>query len=243
MDLTNQHIKYLRGLHLKKNRQKYGHFLVEGEKSIAELLNSSYRIERLYIKKGYQTPNNIHGDIEIAFGDDKSISRISQLKTPPNIIALVNIPVTTVNEIQRNQWVLALDGINDPGNLGTIIRIADWFGVSQVLCSEGTVDLYNIKTLMATMGSFSRVEVHYLNLENLLQDSSVPKYFALLDGVDISSIEAIEPGIIVIGSEANGISEGLLKLTHTPITIVGRGKAESLNAGVSAGIICHCLIG
>jgi len=242
MILSNQHIKYLRALQLKKNRQKYGQFLVEGEKSVMELFTSSFVVERLYGLRGYVLDEVIQTDVELVYASQTELSRITHLKTAPPLMALVNIPDAKMPKIPDDQWTIVLDRINDPGNLGTIIRIADWFGIQNVVCSTDTVDLYNHKSLMATMGSFGRVEVSYCDIAELLSNSGQAKYFALLDGQDIKSLKKPNPGLIVIGSEAHGISSELMEIEHTAITISGSGGAESLNAGVSAGIICHSLI-
>lgn len=217
-------------------------FVVEGEKSIQELLTSPYDVERLYVQSERITNVILESGIEFIECSAKEIERISSLKTPPGTLALVNIPKAPIASIPKDSWTLVADGINDPGNLGTIIRIADWFGIENVACSRDTVELYNPKTLMATMGSFTRVNVIYTDLNTLLTEFEVVRYFALLDGKPLSDLKDPKPGAIVIGSEANGIRPELLELTHIPISIPGKGNAESLNAGVSAGIICYSLV-
>ena len=151
MALTNQHIKYIRSLGLKKYRQKYAQFVVEGEKSVQELLTSSYKVERLYIQSERVSDLIIKSGIELIECSSKDMERISNLKSPPGVLALVDIPTPPDIELRPEKWVLVADGINDPGNLGTMIRIADWFGMDQLICSIDTVELYNPKTLMATM--------------------------------------------------------------------------------------------
>jgi len=241
MALTNQHIKHIRSLGLKKYRQKYAQFVVEGEKSIQELLTSSYEVERLYIQSERVSDVILNSGSELVECSAKDMERISNLKSPPGALALVNIPESKVSQLHEGEWTLVADGINDPGNLGTIIRIADWFGIKQVICSIDTVELYNPKTLMATMGSFTRVEVSYADLSQVMIASTAPLYFALLDGTSVKELKDPTPGAIVIGSEANGIRHELLTFPHTAISIEGKGTAESLNAGVSAGIICYAL--
>jgi len=242
MALSNQHIKFIRSLGQKKYRQKYMQFLVEGEKSVNELLTSSYDVERLYIQSEHLSNVILASGIETIECTSKEMERISTLKSPPGVLALVNFPNQTPLKLRWDEWTIVADGINDPGNLGTIIRVADWFGIDKVLCSLDTVELYNPKTLMATMGSFSRVDVYYCLLEELLAESEIPKYFALLEGESIESMGSPKPGLIVIGNEANGIRAELQNLPHIPISIPGMGKAESLNAGISAGIICYQLL-
>ncbi|MCB9246301.1 MAG: RNA methyltransferase [Flavobacteriales bacterium] len=240
--LSKQHIKYLRSLWLKKYRQKYGQFLVEGEKSVIELFHSPFRIERIYRQVGSTALKEVGQDTEVVDCPKIDMERISQLKTAPGLIALVQMPEMNAIAPSDSGWILALDRINDPGNLGTIIRIADWFGISQIWCSNDTVDLYNHKTLMACMGSFTRVAILYADLFELLSRSQLPRYYGLLEGEDVRNLTGALPGIVVIGNEANGISEKLLELTHKPVSIRGKGRAESLNAAVSAGILCHTLL-
>lgn len=240
--LSKQHIKFLRSLWQKKYRQKYGQFLVEGAKSVMELFHSSYKIERIYRIESSEAHSELSHTVDVVSCTRADMERISQLKTAPELIALANIPeVKSVNKDQGG-WILGLDRINDPGNLGTIVRIADWFGIREIWCSPDTVDLYNYKTLMACMGSFTRVEVLYGDLATLLTESKRTKYFALLEGEDVRFVEQTSPGILVIGNEANGISDELMQIPHIAVSIRGYGGAESLNAAVSAGILCHTLI-
>jgi TrmH family RNA methyltransferase len=240
--LSKQHIKYLNALSRKKDRQKYGQFLVEGEKSVMELLNSTFKVIRIYQLPSLSYDLSAYQNIEIIECSAQELERISTLKNTSGIIALAEIPEVHERRISTSKWYIALDRINDPGNLGTIIRIADWFGIEEVLCSRDTVELYNPKTLMACMGSFARVRVRYCDLELVLSDARLNLYYALLGGEDLSKMHASAPGIIVIGNEANGIQSSLLDLPHQSVTIPGSGQAESLNAAISAGIICYSLI-
>jgi len=217
--------------------------VVEGEKSIQELLTSSYEVERLYIQAERVSNVILNSGIELVECSAKDMERISNLKSPPGVLALVNIPKSLDVELPEDEWTLVADGINDPGNLGTIIRIADWFGIRQVICSHDAVELYNPKTIMATMGSFIRVAVGYTDLVPIMSSSKAPLYFALLDGTSVKQLKEPAPGAIVIGSEANGIRPELLSIAHTAISIEGKGNAESLNAGVSAGILCYAMCG
>ena len=165
------------------------------------------------------------------------LERISQLSTPNLVLALVTNQshpgLTTKNKI-----TLVLDGIQDPGNLGTIIRIADWFGIGQIICSEDSADAFNPKVIQSTMGSIMRVQVGYYPLQEWLQQQpEINIYAASLDGTDIKQMGKIEEGIIVIGNESKGISENIFRLSTKKITIPGTGRAESLNAAVATGII------
>lgn len=155
-------------------------------------------------------------------------------------MAIVQIPV--YDKLPRAGWVIALDGINDPGNLGTIIRIADWYGVTGIVCSQDTVDQFNPKAITSTMGSFVRVQVHYTDLQKYLKNSKLQVFACVMDGESVYSVKAGE-GVLLIGSESHGIRDDVKELATVKITIPAKGKAESLNAAVATGIVCDRLIG
>jgi TrmH family RNA methyltransferase len=239
--VTKNEIKFVQSLHRKKYRQKYGQFIVEGTKSVLELIHSNFVIENVYATAAWINEYESGINIDITEASTSDLDRMSFFKTPSPVLAVCNFARPKLNE--TDNWIIALDGINDPGNLGTIIRIADWYGIAQIWCSEDTVDLYNPKTISSTMGSFTRVEVVYTNLESALEGTSRTKYFALMDGESVYSLNDVQPGILVIGSEANGIRQDLLENNHTAVTIPRRGNAESLNAGVATAILVDRLIG
>lgn len=168
------------------------------------------------------------------------LEKISTLQTPQGILALVNIPTTQKLEPQllRNKFSLILDDVQDPGNLGTIIRTADWFGINHIVCSEQTVEVYNPKTVQATMGSLARMNIFYTDLNTFIEDAKLPIYGALLDGDNIYEVNWGNEGLILLGNEGHGISEKLIKKITTPVTIPRIGQAESLNVAISAAIFC-----
>ena len=171
---------------------------------------------------------------------ESELSRISALSTPQAILALVQIPKKTdLNATKlENLFLLALDGVQDPGNLGTIIRTADWFGLNTIICSMDTAEVYNPKVVQASMGSLSRVNLIYTNLEDFFDQTNIPVYGALLDGKSIYETNFGQEGIILLGNEGNGISTELQSRINFPVTIPRYGKAESLNVAISASIFC-----
>ena len=229
--LTKNQIKLIRSLSFKKNRQKYGLFIVEGEKLVNEVLNSDWQVEGIYATKEWQGEN-------ATIISNKDLNRISFLKTPNKVVATVKIKKSFL-EITSNT-VLALDGVKDPGNLGTIIRIADWFGVEDIICSNDCVDYLNPKVVQSSMGSFTRVKLHYTSLTNAFNKySDYNLFMTVLNGTPISEMTNADKKIIVMGSESNGISKEILELTSEKITIPKSitSKAESLNVSVAAAII------
>lgn len=229
--LTKNQIKLIRSLSLKKNRQKHGLFIVEGEKLVDEVLNSNWEIECIYATKEW-----VGTDAVIISNND--LSRISALKTPNKVLAVVKVKETT--NFISGDTVLALDGVKDPGNLGTIIRLADWFGVKDIICSNDCVDYLNPKVVQSTMGSFSRVNLHYVNLVDTFNDNTDYKlYVAVLNGTPLKEVKNSDKKIIVLGSESKGISEDILELKSERITIPKSkfSKAESLNVSIASAII------
>jgi RNA methyltransferase, TrmH family len=240
--LSKTHAKYIQSLHHKKFRDEEGVFIAEGGKVVMELLQSGrfackellalpdwLQNHEITIRKYYSGAFEVITDIEL--------EKISALNTPNQVLAVFYKAIKPPIDI-KGKISLLLDMLQDPGNLGTIIRIADWFGVSTIICSEGTADIYNPKVVQSTMGSLGRVDIHYADLHELLQQHPTLKvYAAALDGKDISTIKGIKEGIIIIGNESKGISPSLIELATEKITIPKKGNAESLNAAVAAGII------
>ena len=172
--------------------------------------------------------------------NNAELEKISTLQTPQGILALVNIPVPQKLAVEKlqNKFSLVLDDVQDPGNLGTIIRTADWFGIDHIICSAQTVEAYNPKTVQATMGSLARMNIFYTDIEALIKEAKLPIYGALLDGESIYELNWANEGLIVLGNEGHGISSKLITLIDTPVTIPRIGQAESLNVAVSAAIFC-----
>lgn len=169
----------------------------------------------------------------------QEIKKISALQTPQEALAVVEIPEYAKNVFDFNKKiVLVLDGIQDPGNLGTIIRTADWFGFDTVICSLNTVDVYNPKVVQATMGSLSRINVVYTDLAEFLKEQNAPIFGTLLDGKNIYQQHWTDEGFLILGSEGNGISEEIKVLIDHPVTIPGSGSTESLNVAIAAAICC-----
>ena len=168
----------------------------------------------------------------------KDLEKISSFKTPQAAIALIKIGEQDIKKSIKNaDWILVLDGINDPGNLGTIIRSADWFGVHTIICSEDCVELHNPKVIQATMGSLFRVKVFYTDIQEFLKNADKKIFGATLDGQNMFDLKFERSGILVIGSESHGIRPEVLKLTKSKISIPAYGKAESLNAAVATSIL------
>lgn len=239
--LTNKRKKEIISLKQKKYRQRYGQFLVEGEKSVSELCSSDYKIDRIYLTPEIRekNPGWLPEEYTEIVGR-KEMQQMSNLENPPGILAVAWIPEQNLQSwVPENRFTLMLDNISDPGNLGTLLRIADWYGIKTVLCSQDCVDLYNPKVILASMGSFTRIQVIYCSLQSILQQRKVPSYACVMQGTDIQSLSKPHQGIIVIGNEANGISRELIELSDYRISIPRIGKAESLNAAVAGAIVCH----
>nr|WP_317046929.1 RNA methyltransferase [Pedobacter yulinensis] len=216
-------------------------FIIEGIKATTEFLGSAYRLHSIYHTGNL--PAELKGtDTNIKLFEVKQtdLQRISTLQTPQGILALVHIPEEQAFDpgSLRQRFTLALDGVQDPGNLGTIIRTADWFGFSTLICSPNTVEAFNPKTVQATMGSLARVRIHYADLPELIAAAGVPVFGALLNGEDIYRTKWGNEGLVVLGNEGQGISPAVQAHITTPVTIPRRGGAESLNVAISAAIFC-----
>tara|TARA_Y100000813_G_scaffold8230_1_gene6175 strand:- start:28 stop:732 length:705 start_codon:yes stop_codon:yes gene_type:complete len=233
--LTKNQIKLIRSLSIKKNRQKHGLFIVEGEKLVNEVLSSDWQVQEVYATKEWL------GDNAIIISNNDLI-RISSLKSPNKVLAIVKAKKSSL-KIMSNT-VLALDGIKDPGNLGTIIRIADWFGIKDILCSNDCVDYLNPKVVQSTMGSFTRVNVYYTCLMDAFKKYSDYKLFmTVLNGTPLSQMTNADKKIVVMGNESKGISNEILELTSEKITIPKSKSsyAESLNVSVAVAIILSAI--
>ncbi len=230
--------KLINSLKQKKFRKKYDLFVVEGIKMVQELLQSEYEVQRLFA-----TSASWNDEYEEAIQiSEKELNSISFLKEPNQVLALVKIP-SLIPEIESKdgEVTLFLDDIQDPGNLGTIIRIADWFGISQVICSSNCVDLYNPKVIQASMGSFLRVRTCYVEsvewIKNWKKHNELPVYGAVLDGKNVYG-EKLNGGLIIVGNESQGISDQVKLLIDVPLTIPKLGQAESLNVAMATSVLC-----
>ncbi|MBR5053127.1 MAG: RNA methyltransferase [Bacteroidaceae bacterium] len=242
--LSKARIKWIKSLEMRKYRLLHGAFVAEGPKLVGELLPHS---NPLYIAatKDWLTHNGhlVRSVKEVDEVSQQELERASLLRTPQSVLVVFPIPSYNFQlSTFKDQLVLALDGIQDPGNLGTILRIADWFGIREVLCSEGTADVYNPKCVQSCMGALARVDVHYCNLTKVLRETEMPVYGTFLDGTDIYGEELSENGIIVMGNEGNGISDEVAKLVNRRLLIPnfpkGSQTTESLNVAVATGIVC-----
>ena len=239
--LSKSQVSLLKSLQQKKHRLDNGLFLVEGYKSVVEFAGSRYHIEAIYYTPGFDPKVlKLSQKINLCEISVTDIERISSLKTPQDVIAAVRIPAEKEIEIPRlkNKFSIVLDSIQDPGNMGTIIRIADWFGIDSIICSENTVEAYNPKTVQASMGSLARVDVFYTDILKFLTNCKLPVYGAVLNGSSIYRTKFGSEGLLLFGSEGSGLSKVIEKLITQAITIPRIGYAESLNVGTAAAIIC-----
>jgi TrmH family RNA methyltransferase len=233
--VSKNQIKLISSLHQKKYRIAHQLFIAEGVKGINELLQSNFELEHLYVtidefKSVSTTQKTVISDADL--------KKISALTTPNTCLAVFKIPKE--KPVLNKGLIVALDTIRDPGNMGTILRLCDWFGINQVVCSKETVDLYNPKVVQATMGSIARVNVNYLNLKDFLETTSLPIYGTFMDGEDIYNSEITNEGIIILGNEANGISKEIEELVTKRITIPRFGnlqQTESLNVATATAIV------
>lgn len=245
--LSKKTIKYIQSLSHKKFRDEHATFIAETPKIVEEFLQADrYIFESVFgteqwFLKNQNLLKNLSENKKVIV-DESDLARISQLKTPHDVLAVINIPQETIPEKMNELLVLMLDDVQDPGNVGTIIRIADWFGIKNIFCSPATANAFNPKVVQATMGSLAHVNVFYTDLETMIAKLKRPLIAASLDGDSIYNEEFAGESILLIGNEANGISDHLLKLATKKITIPRRGNAESLNAAVATGIILSHLI-
>lgn len=239
--LSKARIKYMKSLQLKKHRDRDGVFLVEGEKSVLEFINSKCKVQTVFGTDGFITNHRSLLEqkyIEFETITEDTLTSIGTYQSNNAALAIVDKPNVAEIAFEPGVYILALDNINDPGNLGTIVRLADWYGVRTILLSLNSTDVYNSKTVNASKGSLSRIEVHYVDLASVLADYQGTIYTALLDGENIHKVKFRKGGVVLMGSESHGVSKDLLKITHHKITIPRVGEAESLNVAMATAIIC-----
>ena len=231
--LSKSQIKLITRLKQKKYRQQDGLFVVEGVKAITELLQSNLKLNKLYTTVSF----NIDAKDEV-FISETDLKRISFLTTPNKALAIFEIP--QAKPIGNSGLIIALDAIRDPGNLGTIIRLCDWFGVQELICSKETVDCYNPKVIQATMGSITRVNINYIDLALFLKSSKLNVFGAFMEGSNVYNIELPKNGILVMGNEANGVSKEVEEIIARKISIPRFGNlqsTESLNVATATAIL------
>ncbi|WNM19998.1 TrmH family RNA methyltransferase [Flavobacterium capsici] len=233
--VSKNQIKLINSLQQKKYRNEHQLFIAEGVKVIQELLQSNIVLEHLFATSEIFSSFDVKAKTEVS---TQEMKKISALTTPSSCLALFKIP--SQNSIEKSGLIVALDDIRDPGNLGTIVRLCDWFGVTQIVCSKETVDLYNPKVVQATMGSIARVKVNYLDLNKFISESSLPVFGTFMDGKNIYKEALPNEGIIVFGNEANGISSEIGKNIKKRIAIPQFGEiqeTESLNVATATAIV------
>lgn len=246
--LSKNQLKLLRSLQRKKDRQQQQLFLVEGGKPVTELLASDWSVHSLFVSADFAASQGellAQSVVQPVVCSAEALTAAGSLASNREAIAVVQMPdEQPAPRPQAGEWMLALDRINDPGNLGTLIRIADWYGIDHVLCSPDTVELYNPKVLSASMGSFLRVQLHYQPLDSWLASlpTEVAVLGAYLDGESVHQLSDVaQGGVLLMGSEAHGIAPELAARVTRKVTIPAFGAAESLNVAMATAIICDNL--
>lgn len=241
--LSKNVIKDIQTLRHKKFREETRLFVAEGPKIVGELLNIvPHQFKRVYGLKEWIDEHKkllLHVDHEII--SETELERLSQLQTPNEVVAVLH-HFENIEPLPEKDTILYLDTIQDPGNFGSIIRIADWFGIKNIVCGEGCADLYNIKVVQATMASIARVNIFYDEELQWLKKQDIPKYAAALEGESVYKLPKITGGIIIIGNESKGVQPAIMELADRKITIPKIGHAESLNAAVATGIVLSHLL-
>ena len=235
MSISKNQLKLITSLSQKKYRQKHNLFIAEGVKVLNELLNSPFEIETLFCTDDFETTISEKKVVRIS---ETELKKVSTLKSPNKALGIFKIPKEKA--LQNYGLTIALDAINDPGNLGTIIRLCDWFGVVQIVCSKDTVDCYNQKVVQASMGSLTRVSIHYTDLENYITKSNLDTFIADMDGENVYKTKLPKEGILIMGNEANGVSEEIKSLLQYKISIPRFGETqetESLNVASATAIL------
>ena len=235
MSISKNQLKLITSLSQKKYRQKHDLFIAEGVKVLNELLNSPFEIETLFCTDDFETTISEKKVVRIS---ETELKKVSTLKSPNKALGIFKIPKEKA--LQNYGLTIALDAINDPGNLGTIIRLCDWFGVAQIVCSKDTVDCYNQKVVQASMGSLTRVTIHYTDLENYITKSNLDTFIADMDGENVYKTKLPKEGILIMGNEANGVSEEIKSLLQYKISIPRFGETqetESLNVATATAIL------
>ncbi|SDQ30703.1 TrmH family RNA methyltransferase [Flagellimonas zhangzhouensis] len=233
--VTKNQIKLVVSLKQKKYRSQHGLFVVEGEKVVKELLHEGVQPYLILVDDPAKV-NRFEGSELV---DSKVLKQMSSLSQPNGVLGVFYIE--KVSDSSKVDWVVVLDAVRDPGNLGTIIRLCDWFGIKQLICSQDTVDCYNPKVLQATMGSIARVQISYLDLVDYLKETEKPVYGAFMDGESVYSEEIPQSGILVMGNEANGVSDEVNQMVTKRISIpqFGETTTESLNVATATAILLN----
>jgi len=238
--ISKQKLKFIKSLQLKKYQKQEQKFLVEGEKSVLEILNSRYKINILLATKRFLDANQLkitQINAEVWEVTEKELESTGSLKTNNAALAVVEMPAEKYFDERKVKILPVFDGLQDPGNLGTIIRTCDWYGLDTIILSENSVDVYNPKVIQATMGSFIRVNVIYRELQEFLSQSLIPVLGTSLEGDSLYDMSWPKQSIIVFGNESKGISQNLMKYFSGMVSIPKSGQAESLNVGIATAIV------
>ncbi|MFY7671274.1 TrmH family RNA methyltransferase [Tenacibaculum sp. MEBiC06402] len=236
MSLSKNQTKLINSLRQKKYRQENGLFIAEGIKVVKELIKSDLEIERLFVTE--ENCISINEMNKVVLITESELKKVSSFKTPNKVLGIFKVP--KMKPIKQSGLILALDSINDPGNLGTIIRLCDWFGIEQLICSTDTVDCYNQKVIQSTMGSITRVNIVYTDLVDFLKKSELPTFTADMNGQNVYKTELPEEAVLIMGNEANGISNEVKSVIQEQLTIPRFGRiqeTESLNVATATSIL------
>jgi len=240
MSLTKNEIKFIKSLQLKKFRDQHQQFVIEGEKVVNELFTQDkFSVKKVYYTEEFDV-NLIPSNLESKLISNKDLDRITGFKKANKILAIANFNTISDIDFDENNLILILDNVKDPGNLGTIIRTADWFGITQIIVSENTVELYNPKVIQSSMGAIYRMNFHIKSLTNVItefKNNDYTIYGAVMNGKNIYKTDIKAKSVLVMGSESHGISNEILNLTSDKITIPNFGKSESLNVAMASGIL------
>ncbi|WP_298879144.1 RNA methyltransferase [uncultured Polaribacter sp.] len=235
MSISKNQFKLITSLSQKKYRQKHKLFIAEGVKVVQELLNSSFDVETLFCTDDFSLDISEEKIVRISEND---LKKVSNLKSPNKVLGVFKIPEQKI--LKNKGLIIALDAINDPGNLGTIIRLCDWFGIDDLICSNDTVDCYNQKVVQASMGSLTRVSIKYLDLNKYLSVTNLPTFIADMDGDNVYKTSLPNEGVLIMGNEANGVSDRIKELITNKISIPRFGnvqETESLNVATATAIL------
>lgn len=242
--LTKTQNKYIRSLTQQKYRKEHNVFIAEGDKIAREWLTSSAAIQMIVATEDWVDAHvrliGKHPEASLHTVKEHELEQVSTLHTPNKVLLVVERPEAQ-NILPVSEWCIALDGIQDPGNMGTIIRIADWFGIKHIVCSPDCVDVYSPKVVQASMGGHLRIKLYEAELESFIDKVNMPVLAAVLGGSDVYQQAPLPAAVLLIGNESKGLSEALIQKAGLRVSIPRLGGAESLNAGVSAGILCALL--
>ena len=239
--LSKNTVKFIKSLHQKKYRLESAKFFVEGEKSVVEVLQSSFTVDLLLVTQEFAAKHValLSGKaFEVLFVTPNQLEQLGQYQSNDAALAVVQMRPNQAFLPEKGELILALDEVRDPGNLGTIIRIADWYGIKKLIFSSHTAEFYNPKVIQSSMGSFTRVQFYYGDLAQAFQEWKLPVYGAFLEGESIHELTNPTPGVLLLGNESQGISKEVEKWVSSKITIPSFGKAESLNVAIATAIFC-----